>query len=210
MTLTARLLRRITLLGLGLLPLPLLAGPGLDGLNRFLAETRTLSATFTQSVTGKSGRKAQQSSGVMQFSRPGRFRWQIDKPYVQLMIGDGERFWIYDPDLRQITVKKLGAALGSTPAALLAGKDVLSRHFQLKEEGEQDGLHWVEAIPKSADSGFERVRLGFSGKTLQAMQLFDSFGQTTRLHFGRIEINPALPAGQFRMVTPPGVDVVGE
>lgn len=186
-----------------------LAG-GVDSLHQFLASTQSLKADFAQSVSSRAGRKPQLSSGVMSFSRPGKFRWQIEIPYPQLMVGDGQKFWIYDPELKQVTVRKLGKALGSTPAALLAGKNDLEKNFQLKDDGEKDGLSWVEALPKQAESGFERVRLGFAGAELKAMELFDSFGQTTQLQFSKVQKNPALPPSQFSFQAPAGVDVLGE
>jgi outer membrane lipoprotein carrier protein len=146
----------------------------------------------------------------MMLSRPGKFRWQIEKPYSQLLVGDGEKVWIYDPDLRQVTVKQFGAALGSTPAALLLGGNTLDRNFTLREAGERDGLEWLEATPKSSDSGFEKLQLGFAGNDLKAMDLFDNFGQTTSLIFSRVERNPQLSPALFRFTPPAGVDVVGE
>ena len=187
----------------------------IDKLHRFLESTRTVRADFSQIVVAKNGRKPQQSSGVMLLSRPGKFRWQIEKPYSQLLLGDGEKVWIYDPDLRQVTVKKVGAALGGSPAALLAGdssldKNSLDKNFTLSEAGEREGIEWLEAIPKSTDSGFEKIRLGFVGADLKSMELFDNFGQTTTLLFFRFERNPALAPTLFRFVPPAGADVIGD
>ncbi|MEF8751750.1 MAG: outer membrane lipoprotein carrier protein LolA, partial [Candidatus Accumulibacter necessarius] len=149
-------------------------------------------------------------SGAMMFSRPGKFRWQIDKPYSQLLVGDGERVWIHDPDLRQVTVRKAGAALGGTPAALLAGDSAIEKSFTLSEAGEREGLEWVEAIPKAQDSGFEKVRLGFAGRELRAMELFDSLGQKTSLVFSHLERNPRLAPSLFRFTPPANTDVIGD
>ncbi len=191
--------------------LPCLAqATAIDQLHDFLKNTRTLKAEFAQSVSAKNGRKPQLSSGTLAISRPGKLRWEILKPYPQLVVGDGEKIWIHDPELQQVTVRKAGQAIGSSPAALLAGNNELEKNFVLRDAGEQDGLNWVEATPKTGDSGFEKLRLGFAGSELKAMELFDSFGQTTQIHFSRIERNPALPAASFRFVPPAGVDVLGE
>ncbi|MFT3849660.1 MAG: outer membrane lipoprotein chaperone LolA [Propionivibrio sp.] len=179
-------------------------------LRQFLDGTRTLRADFTQTVVARNGKKPQLSSGVMMFSRPGKFRWEVVKPYEQLLVGDGEKVWIFDPDLRQVTVRKVDAAIGATPAALLVGGDALEKNFKLGEAGTRDGLDWVEATPKSSDSGFEKLQLGFEGNELKAMQLQDNFGQTTSLSFTRIEHNPSIDATQFRFTPPAGVDVIGE
>ena len=190
---------------------PLLAHAGaVDQLHDFLKSTRTLKADFSQMVIGKNGRKPQQSSGTVAISRPGKLRWEILKPYPQLVVGDGEKVWIHDPDLQQVTVRKAGQAIGGSPAALLSGSNELEKNFTLKEAGEAEGLAWVEAIPKAGDSGFEQVRIGFGGDDLKAMELRDSFGQTTLIRFSALERNPTLPPTTFRFVPPAGVDVIGE
>ena len=194
-----------------MLMVPLLAEAGAVGqLHRFLADTRTLTADFAQAVVARSGRKPQQSSGTLAISRPGKLRWEIVKPYPQLVVGDGDKIWIYDPELKQVTVRKAGQAISGSPAALLAGRNELERDFILKEAGEADGLAWVEATPRQNESGFEKVRLGFAGSELRAMELLDNFGQTTHIRFSRIERNPALPASTFRFTPPAGADVIGE
>ena len=183
---------------------------GIDQLKAFVADTHSASADFSQTVESRSGRKPQLSAGSFQFERPGKFRWTYQKPYAQLIVGDGDKLWIYDQDLNQVTVKKLGQALGESPAALLAGNDVMEKNFVLKEAGSQDGLEWVEATPKSKQGSFESVRLGFKDDLPQMMEVKDSFGQTTLLHFSRFERNPSLVPGLFRFVPPKGADVVGE
>ena len=182
----------------------------IDKMHRFLETTKTMRADFAQIVVAKNGKRPQQSTGVMMFSRPGKFRWQIEKPYSQLLVGDGVKVWIHDPDLRQVTVKTVGTALGGTPAALLAGDNALEKNFTLREAGEREGLEWLEAIPKSQDSGFEKLQLGFAGNDLKAMELFDNFGQTTSLLFSQLERNPSLAASLFRFTPPAGADVIGE
>lgn len=198
----------LALLALSAAP-PVLADT-LDTLHRFLSETRTLRAEFTQTVVARNARQPQMSSGVMTFSRPGKFRWQIEKPYPQLLVGDGQQVWIHDPELRQVTVRKAGKAIGSTPAALLAGDNSIEKNFSLRDAGEERGVNWVEAIPKTQDSGFEKVRLGFVANELKAMELLDSLGQTTSLLFARIERNPHLHPNLFRFTPPPRTDVIGE
>lgn len=190
---------------------PLLAQAGaVDRLQQFLGSTKTLKADFSQLVITRGGRKPQESSGVVTILRPGKLRWDIHKPYPQLIVSDGERVWIYDSELQQVTVRQVGKAIGGSPAALLSGSNDLERNFTLSEAGEREGMLWVEAVPKSGDSGFERVRIGFAGSDLKAMELQDSFGQTTLIRFSALERNPPLPPASFRFVPPAGVDIVGE
>ena len=211
-------MRRFIFVAICLLATQAAHAGAIDKLHRFFETTKTMRADFAQIVVAKNGKRPQQSSGVMMFSRPGKFRWQIERPYNQLLVGDGQRVWIYDPDLRQVTVKKVDVALGSSPVALLvgdsdgknAGKSALEKNFTLREAGEREGLEWLEAIPKSPDSGFERLQMGFAGSDLKAMELFDNFGQTTTLFFTHLERNPQLAPALFRFTPPAGVDVIGE
>ena len=183
---------------------------GIEQLRTFIENTRGAKAAFTQTVSASSGRKPQISSGSFAFSRPGKFRWIYDKPYYQLLVSDGEKLWIYDRDLNQVTVKRVGNALGSSPAALLAGDNAFEKNFSVKNAGNADGLDWIEATPNQPDGSFELVRIGFRDNLPQAMQLKDSFGQTTRLEFSALQANPALDAELFRFTAPAGADVVSE
>lgn len=186
------------------------AAAGLDQLKAFLENTRSGQTRFTQTVAVRSGRTPAASSGTFAFARPGRFRWSYEKPYAQLIVGDGDKLWIYDRDLNQVIVKKLGQALGSSPAALLAGDNALERNFTLSGGIATDGLEWVVAKPKAADAGFQEVRIGFADNLPRKMDLTDSFGQVTHLEFGDFERNAAVDAAQFRFTPPRGADVVGE
>lgn len=181
-----------------------------DALKVFLTQTQTVKARFAQMVLDKNGKQLQQAQGVMQFSRPGKFRWDYQKPYEQVIVGDGSKLWIFDKDLNQVTVRKLDRALGSSPAALLSGSNDLERDFKLSNLGVDKGLDWLEAMPKSRETVFERVRMGFGKSGLEAMELRDQFGQTTVITFADVERNPRIAADIFRFTPPPGADVISE
>ncbi|MFH1493315.1 MAG: outer membrane lipoprotein chaperone LolA [Pseudomonadota bacterium] len=183
---------------------------GVDSLKNFLHNSRTVKSQFTQTVLDRSGKQIQAASGEMQFSRPGKFRWEYNKPYPQLIVGDGVKVWMYDADLNQVTVRKLDQALGNTPAALLAGNNAIEQNFTLAEAGKIDGLEWVEATPKGKESSFERIRLAFRDATLEAMELRDHFGQTTLIRFAGLVLNPKLDPKLFTFAPPQGADVVGD
>jgi outer membrane lipoprotein carrier protein len=177
---------------------------------RTCARHRLQRADFDQKVYDRSGKLVQESKGNFAFLRPGRFRWTYAKPNPQLIVGDGERVWVYDEDLKQVTVRKLEKALGSTPAALLAGAADIEKAFTLSDGGDKEGLAWVEAKPREKEAGFERVRLGLGTSGVEAMELVDNFGQTTRLKFSSIQRNPKLDGSEFRFTPPKGADVLGE
>jgi len=182
----------------------------LQRFSEFINETLTARGEFEQKIFDHNRKLLQESRGTLAFSRPGKFRWSYVKPYAQLIVGDGSKVWIYDEDLKQVTVKKLDQALGSTPAALLAGNNEAMRAFNLSDRGEKDGLEWLEALPRDKESGFERIRMGFNSSGLKVMELVDSLGQTTVLRFASLERNPRLDPGLFRFSPPKGADVIGD
>ena len=186
------------------------AAAALERFKTFASGTQAARADFEQTVRDRAGKTLQQAKGRFVFQRPGKFRWVYDKPVDQLIVGDGERVWIHDRDLNQVTVRRLTRALGSTPAALLAGSAEVEKAFDLSEAGSRDGLEWLEAKPKEREAGFERVRMGFGENGVQAMELVDHFGQTTLLRFSKLVRNPKVDPAEFRFTPPQGADVLGE
>ena len=181
----------------------------LERFQSYLRTTQSARADFEQKVFDKSGKLVQESKGSFAFLRPGRFRWTYVKP-PQVIVGDGDRVWIHDADLNQVTVRRVSRVLGATPAALLAGASDIEKSFELTEAGEKDGLEWLEAKPREKESGFERIRLGMGTAGIQAMELVDHFGQTTVLRFSNLVRNPQIDAATFRFTPPKGADVLGD
>ena len=182
----------------------------IDRFKTYVRGTQSARGEFEQKVLDRNGKLVQQAKGTFVFQRPGKFRWVYAKPADQVIVGDGERVWIHDRDLNQVTVRKLSRALGSTPAALLAGSADVEKAFELSEAGAKDGLEWLEAKPKDREAGFERVRMGFDAEGIRAMELFDHFGQTTLLRFTKLARNPKVDRSEFRFQPPKGADVLGE
>ena len=196
----------------GLFLVLFLQGAQAASLERFQSYVRTTQSArgeFTQKVFDKTGKLVQDSRGSFAFLRPGRFRWTYIKPQ-QVIVGDGDRVWIHDADLNQVTVRRVARVLGATPAALLAGASDIQNAFDLKEIGEKDGLAWLEARPREKEAGFESVRLGLSVGGVEAMELLDHFGQTTVLRFSGVVRNPQIDPATFRFTPPKGADVLGD
>jgi outer membrane lipoprotein carrier protein len=181
----------------------------LEQFKDFVGSTKAAKGEFTQKQV-KSGANAKPgvtSSGNFTFARPGKFIWNYVKPYEQVLQADGDQLYIYDKDLNQVTVKKLGDALGSSPAAILFGSNDLDKNFTLSEAGNKDGLEWLKAVPKAKDSSFEQITIGLRNGLPEAMELKDTFGQLSVLSFKNIQKNPALNAASFKFVMPKGADV---
>jgi outer membrane lipoprotein carrier protein len=199
------------LIGFALALPGLAAASALDQFKSFVATTKSAKGEFTQRQVKKmdgSAKVSNEASGSFVFARPGKFIWHYLKPYDQLLQADGEHLYIYDKDLNQVTVRRLGDALGSSPAAILFGSNDLEKNFTLKEAGSRDGLEWLEAIPKTKDTTFQRIGIGFKDGLPQAMELHDTFGQVSVLTFGQFEKNPPVSDVQFKFVAPKGADVL--
>lgn len=176
-------------------------------LREFVRDTPSGKSAFTQTVITAEGARKRTSSGTFEFARPNRFRFEYKRPFVQTIVADGQRVWMHDPDLNQVTVRKLAQALGATPAALLAGTDP-ERDFELKAQPAADGLEWVQATPRQRDAGVSSLRLGFRGKVLAVLEMNDAFGQRSILQFTDLQTGVRFAPKTFEFTPPAGTDVL--
>jgi outer membrane lipoprotein carrier protein len=181
----------------------------LDTLREFARDVKSGKANFTQTVTSPDGAKKKNAAGQFEFLRPNRFRFTYSKPFEQHIVADGQKVWLYDLDLNQVTVRPMAQALGATPAALLAGTS-MEKDFDLSAQPARDGLDWVQAVPRRADGSIKTLRVGFKGKALAAMEIVDAFGQRSLLLFADVQANVKLPDDRFVFTPPQGVDVISQ
>ena len=186
-----------------------------EALKRFVEGAQTLSANFEQIQRDEKGASVESSSGHMWIARPasgsrgaGKFRWSYEKPYQQLMICDGDRIWMYDPDLAQVTVRPAAAALAGTPAQLLSRRATLGDEFSLEDGGAKGDVHIVKLKPKSADGDFKSIELSLRGSAPVQMLFRDQLGGTSTVRFSDIQVNGKVDEAQFRFKPPKGVEVV--
>jgi outer membrane lipoprotein carrier protein len=177
-------------------------------LKEFSAIAKTAKGEFVQKMQKNSAGAMETSSGSFAFSRPGKFRWEVKKPFEQLMVADGEKLFFFDKDLNQVTVKGLQDAVGASPAMLLFGGSDLEKAFTLTALPNKDSVEWLEALPKSKEAGFDRILLGFSGGVPAQMEVRDAFNRVTSFTFQGVERNAKIDAEQFRFVAPKGADVI--
>lgn len=183
---------------------------GPERLTSFLADLRSLKSVFQQTLYDEQSNQLEDSKGTLFLQRPDRFRWDYEQPYAQEIVADGERVWMYDSELEQVTVRKLDEAVGATPALLLSSERPVEESFVVEDLGDENDLEWVGLKPRSAESDFVAIRLGFDGEALALMELTDSFGQLTKLRFSQLERNPELAPDVFAFKAPPGVDILSE
>lgn len=183
---------------------------GTDSLRRFFKDVNSITARFSQVVRDESGNPIQESSGMLWIQRPNKFRWDYAAPYKQQIVADGNRIWVYDPGLQQVTVRSLTGGLGDTPAMLLAGRGRLDDNFTIRPLDAQENLEWVQLIPRRKDSGYEDIRIGFAQGKMRVLEMIDGFGHTTRVILEAAKENAQIEASRFNFTPPAGVDVVGE
>ena len=176
---------------------------------QFVDDVSTFSASFEQALIDASGEVLERTTGTLEISRPGQFRWSYVEPYEQWLIADGMNIWSYDVDLAQVTVKPQVQALANTPALLLGGSQDALEQFDYEGSYEESVTTWVKLVPKNTESGFMRVELGFVSETLNRMVFFDNLEQTTLVQFDEIEVNSEIDPTRFEFTIPDDVDVVG-
>lgn len=189
-------------------PLAAHAAGAVEQLRAFARDTQSASGSFSQQTRASTGRAQPAQSGQFAFQRPGKFDWRVTKPYEQRIVSDGRELFQFDPDLNQVSVRKTDAAVGASPAAILFGDGDLEKSFNVKELPARDGMDWLEAVPRTADAGFSKVEIGFTDGMPARLDLYDSFGQSTRVTLSNIRRNPSIPAATFTFTPPAGVDVV--
>lgn len=202
--------RRLPLLVLAWLIATAAVAADATPLDRFFQGLDNLSASFEQTLYDAQGQVTQSATGRLSIQRPGKFRWDYETPYQQLVLGDGERLWTYDADLEQATVKPQDDTLAGTPALLLSARQPPRELFDIQTLPARDGEDWYALAPRAQDTQFNELRLGFVGDTLVAMELIDGFGQLTQFRFGELQRNVPLADGLFRFTPPPGVDLIGD
>lgn len=179
-------------------------------LKAYLSASKSLSADFKQVLVDEAGNPKQTSFGQFYLQRPGKFRWNYQKPFQQEIVSNSGKVWYYDADLEQVTVKTLDASVGSTPALLLSGGNNLETNYIMEQQGSEGDMQWVKLTPKSQDSTFKYVLIGLEKGALAGMELNDNFGQLTRIYFSNILVNPPLKPTLFEFTPPKNADVISD
>ncbi|MDN3526098.1 outer membrane lipoprotein chaperone LolA [Halomonas sabkhae] len=193
---------------LALTPLTALANEGAERLTRMLEPLTTYTAEFDQKILDSGGQRLQEATGQMWLARPGRFRWEVDAPYEQIVVSDGEEVTLYDPDLEQATVQALDERVTHTPALLLSGSaDELTESYDVTRS-QQGTAETFTLTPKSSDTLFETLKMTFYGETLGRLEMTDSTGQRTAIEFDNAEQNAEIADSRFSLELPEGTDVI--
>ena len=186
------------------------AGNARARMQAFSQGLHALTATFSQSVADANGHRGDESRGTLALEAPRQFRWETTAPYLQTIVADGARVWVYEPDLQQVSVRSQSSEEAHSPLTVLTDLSRLDREFNASEAGERDGMAWLRLTSKAKEPEFEYAELGFDEHALRRMLFKDQLGNTTEIRFADWQRNPALAAGMFKFTPPKGVDVVGD
>ena len=175
----------------------------------FSRDLHSVTATFTQSVTDANGHRGEETSGTLALQAPRQFRWETKAPYEQIIVADGQRVWVYEPDLQQVTVRSQSSEEAHSPLTVLTDLSQLDSQFTTSESGERDGLAWLKLVSKDKEPEFEFAELGLSAQGLDRMVFKDQLGNSTEIRFSDWKRNPKISADTFKFTPPKGVDVIG-
>lgn len=188
---------------------------GIATLEAFLDDVHSLRAEFEQELWSAGQELEQTDSGSLWMKRPNRFRWVYDapdangRPETQLVVGaDGQRLWIYDVEIAQITVTPFDDTVGTSPAMLLSGDRAVRDEFEVVDAYPADGLDWIKLEPVRS-SDFSTVSIGFRGTEPRRLELVDGLGQVTRIVLDNLVVNPEIADDVFELDVPDGVSVIG-
>ncbi|MCG5548574.1 outer membrane lipoprotein chaperone LolA [Halorhodospira halochloris] len=175
----------------------------LQGLEDYYDNVKTLQGGFEQQTLDERNRVVDSSSGEFAISRPDRFHWSYAAPFSQEIVADGEKLWIYDVDLDQVTVRNQAEVLGSAPAQLLSGDyDDLTQAFEIEA-----GDKFVRLTPKEGGQAFDEARIGLRDGYPFALEIDDALGQTTRVELLDVIVDEDIDEQRFIFEPPEGVDV---
>lgn len=183
---------------------------GRDELNKFTKGMTSASAAFTQQVFTQNGKLKESAQGGLAMQQPRLFRWVYTKPYPQTVVADGKKIWIYEPDLKQATVRQQGPEEANSPLAVLINPALLDKQFVVAEAGTSNGLKWLTISPrKGTEAPFSTAKLGFNNGLLSRLDFTDTLGQRTQISFSHWKRNVKMSPSNFKFTPPKGVDVIG-
>lgn len=179
-------------------------------LDAFSRDLRAISGSFEQTVADANAGKTKTSRGTLALKAPRQFRWETTTPFRQTIIADGDKVWVYDPDLEQVSVRAQGTEEAHSPLTVLTDLSQLDRDFTASEQGEHDGFAWLRLKSKDKEPQFEYADLGFDAAGLARMTFKDTLGNSTEIRFSAWQRNARLAADTFKFTLPKGVDVIGD
>lgn len=173
--------------------------------------TTDLTAAVNQELVVASAGKTLTATGSVAFKRPGKMRWNLTDGSTQVIVADGSTLWFYQPEEKQVLKAPFQAAFrSSTPISFLTGVGRLSEDFDVRLDGEGEGVIHLALTPRKGEGELGRLRLSVDAHTYDIVgaEIVDPLGNITRLRFSDLRRNSGFDDAQFRFDVPPGVDVI--
>ncbi len=178
-----------------------------NNFQNYIQNISTLTTEFQQQIHDDAGKLLQRSSGIMYLKRPKLFRFETKTPIKQLIVADGKKLWLYDPDLEQVSVKSLQEAIANTPALILTGDlSSFERDYNIQYFKEDDNETFI-LLPKK-EQNFKSIKFVFENGELKEMLMLDQLDQKTHINFLNLKLNKSIPEKLFRFQPPKGVDII--
>ncbi len=199
----------IFILTVGSMQVSQAANTGVTQLKSFLKKSDTFTALFSQSLFDENGSELQFSAGQFSLQKPGKFSWDYEEPYPQIIMSNGKVIWMYDSELEQVTIKPVDSTLSKTSMVLLFSKTEIDKDFKIIKLDVVDGVSWLELTAHNPDSEFSNIFIGMKEGLIVSLKMVDGFGQTTVIKFRDIMMSPKFNEHRFEFVIPKNADVIG-
>ena len=185
------------------------ADSGVKELSKLLADLGASRGRFTQTTLSRDGEIIEQASGYFRVKSPSRLYWQYTEPFSQSIIMDGAILWLYDPDLEQVTRQALDEQSSGIPPFLLASHvDIVESYDISIDEGRRlSGWIWFDLVPKRR-TNFDSISIGVTKQKIAKIELKDTIGQLTTVHFHGLETQTDFDDTEFEFMPPDGVEVI--
>ena len=179
-----------------------------DGIQKVYENTANLKAKFSQTLASAMGKR--QASGVLRLKKPGKMRWDYEKPEKKLFVTDGSLLWMYEPEDEQAFRQPLNSSQLPAQVSFLFGKGRLSDEFDISYLDGQPlggpGDLVLKLVPKKATAQYKHLVFVVDGKSYMVKEtiLHDQQGGTNHIQFSAIETNLKADMDDSRFVfTPP-------
>lgn len=179
------------------------------GLEQRYNRATTLRAAFEQRHL-VAGRARRIESGILVLRKPGRMRWQYERPAGKLFVCDGKWVWLWSPDAQQVERARLKEADDfRAPLAFLLGRLDLRKTFGAFELEREGGEVRLSAWPRNDRMPFTRVDFWLGAEfEIRRLVIHQIDATAMEFRFTGEELNAAVRDSAFRFEPPPGVPVV--
>lgn len=169
-------------------------------------------ASFFQLSTIKAMDISDEATGKVFVKRPGKMRWEYEKPERQVIITNGQRLWVYRPEDNQVMLGKSPAFFSDGKGAgFLADIKVLRRKFKITQAKSDDKrLYALKLQPVESSADISEIYLYVSKQTYEVKRVvtYNVYGDENRIDLINSLFDRIPDDALFTFSIPEGVDVL--